>query len=194
MREVSGITMYHISRDSHWKQGDLICSGEKDNPFWTKCKDYSPKMSVNGRVMSLFEMFDEQINIDATKDNVDHLYNNLKTVSKECAFYIREQVFEDVRKTSYPQLPSRQTSLWVAEIDQIDYWKGIVTSGPRFLLCLELDGFLFCSDDYWLSADTFSSVEYEKRAKHYWAADMSENPRKEFLFSGKAVVTDVHPL
>ena len=194
MEKVSGRTMYHISRENHWKQGDIIFSGVSDNPFWSKCKDYSPKMSVNGQIMSLFEMFDTSINIDATKDNVDHLYNNLKTISKECAFYIREQVFEDVRKNSYTQLPSRQTSLWVTEKDQIDYWKTIITSGPRFLLRLELDGFLFCGDDYWLSADTFSSIEYTQRANHYWAAEMSDNPHKEFLFSGKALVVDVYPL
>lgn len=183
--------MYHISRDNHWKQGDVINSGERDNPFWAKCKDYSPLFPVNDQTMPLFKAFNTLVTIDATRKNVDNLYNNLKTISTECALYIREQVFEDIRKTAYPQLPSRHTCLWVAEYDQINYWKTIVTSAPRILLRLELDGFLFCGDDYWLSADTFSSIEYEQRAHHYWASEMSDTPRKEFLFSGKALVVDV---
>ena len=61
----------------------------------------------------------------------------------------------------------------------------------RSLLTLELNGELFCGDDHWLTADTFSSVVYSERAKHYWNGLMSPSPRKEFLFYGNAIVKEI---
>jgi hypothetical protein len=98
--------MLHISRDNKWKIGDTFTVGLQENPFWLICKNYSPKVKVNEQEMSLFKMLDQSPNFEVTPNNIDFLYNNLKEVSKEVALYIREQVFEEVRKEHFPQLPS----------------------------------------------------------------------------------------
>ena len=136
-------------------------------------------------------MYKRYKDIQPTEETVKFLYDSLKSISKECAFYIREQVFEDIRKSYYPDKPSRQTCLWVCEADHLFYWKTMAEGIERTLLTLDLDGLLFRGDDYWLKADTFSSVEYAKRAHHYWASDMTTNPREEYLFCGTAIVTNV---
>lgn len=184
--KVKGKTLYHISRANTWQIGDTITAGQQYNPFWKNCIDFSPYVSVNGHKMPIFEMFDSVSTFDVTQQNIDFLYQNLKTVSKETSFYIREQVFETVRINSFPNLPSRQKCLWVTDYDQISYWKTMSQNMQRYLLTLELDGELFCGDDRWLTADTFSSVEYADRAMHYWSGDMSLSPRKEYLFYGQA--------
>jgi hypothetical protein len=55
-------------------------------------------------------------------------------------------------------------------------------------LTLELSGDIFCGDACWLSVDTFSSIEYAKRAKCYWSGRQSSISPKEYLFNGEATV------
>ena len=186
--------MYHISRENSWNVGDVLVCGEKENEFWRICKNYSRTVSVDGKEMSVFQMFKQVSNFEVTQNNITFLYENLKSISKETAFYIREQVFEDIRQKNYPSLPSRQKCLWVSEYDQIPYWKTMKEDCQRSLLTLELSGELFCADEHWLTADTFSSVVYSERAKHYWTGEMSPAPRKEFLFYGKAIVKEITPI
>lgn len=194
MESEVNLIMYHISRSDHWKIGDVLICGEKENPFWRKCKDFSPEVRIDDQKMSLFEMFEKVKGFSAVQQNISFLLENLKLISKECAFYIREQAFEDVRQRRYPELPSRKTCLWVTAADGVEYWKTIVTTGQRFLLQLELKGKLFCGDDHWLEIDTLSSVKYAERAEHYWAGEMSSQPNKEYLFSGRAIVKNVSAL
>ena len=191
---VENQTMYHISRENSWNVGDVLVCGEKENEFWRICKNYSRTVSVDGTEMSVFQMFKQVSNFEVTQNNITFLYENLKSISKETAFYIREQVFEDIRQKYYPSLPSRQKCLWVSEYDQIPYWKTMKEDCRRSLLTLELSGELFCVDEHWLTADTFSSVVYSERAKRYWAGEMSPAPRKEFLFYGKAIVKEITPI
>lgn len=183
--------LYHISDLKDWKIGDIIESGAFENRFWKRCKTFDKQVSVNGNIMSVFDMIDRFSTFDVTEDNINFLYDNLKTISKETAFYIREQVFEDVREREYPNLPSRQKCLWVTGKEKIPYWKTIHSSGTQYLLTLELEGDLFCGDDYWLTANTFSSEVYEERAKHYWTGEKSSSPNEEYLFCGKATVVAI---
>lgn len=183
--------MYHISKEAKWKPGDKIISGKYENPFWVQCKNYLPHVIVDNQSMSLFRMFDTVTNFEVTQQNIDYLYINLKNVSIESALYIREQVFENIRQSLFPQLPSRQKCLWLTELDQIDYWKTKVIAENQFILSLEVDVDLFCGDDYWLTANTLSAIEYANRAVHYWSGEMSDVPIKEYLFNGTAIVKEV---
>lgn len=189
--KVENIKLYHISRENTWNIGDVLIAGKDENQFWRICKDYSKTVNVDGQTMSIFQMIDSVPNFEVTQNNITFLYQNLKEISKETAFYIREQVFEDVRQKFFPQLPSRQKCLWVCEENQLPYWKTMKENCQRSLLALELNGELFCGDDHWLTADTFSSIVYSERANHYWAGEMSSSPRKEFLFYGEAIVKDI---
>lgn len=188
---VQNRVMLHISRENKWKIGDTLTSGLKENPFWLFCKNYSPIVTVNQQMMPLFKMFDQFSTFDVTQGNIEFLYQNLKSISKEVAFYIREQVFEEVRKEHFPYLPSRQKCLWVTEEEQLPYWKTMADNEQRYLLTLELNGDLFCGDAYWLTADTFSSIEYEKRANHYWSGKLSTIELKEYLFNGDAIIKEI---
>jgi len=192
--KVIGKTLYHISRENSWNIGDVLIAGEQDNQFWCICKDYSKIVNVDGNPMSIFQMIDTVSNFELTQNNITFLYQNLKDISTETALYIREQVFEEVRQRCYPALPSRQKCLWVCEEDQLPYWKTMNINGQRSLLTLDLNGELFCGDDHWLTKDTFSSVIYAERAKHYWAGEMSSHPRKEFLFYGEAIIKEIAPI
>ena len=183
-------TMLHISRETNWKIGDKIIVGEDENPFWNVCRNFSPVVEVNGQKMPLFEMFTRCESFDVTENNINFLYSHLKGISTEVAFYIREQVFEDVRKEKFNSLPSRHKCIWLTDDENLAYWK-TMSEERRALLTLELNGDIFCGDDNWLTANTLSSVEYEQRALHYWNGEFSIAPRKEYLFYGQAIVKEI---
>lgn len=182
-------TMLHISKDTTWKIGDKIIAGKKENDFWKICKNFSPEVTVNDQSMSVFEMFVQYKDFDVTKDNIDFLYWHLKHISTETAFYIREQVFEEIRKNNFNFLPSRQRCIWLTNNENLDYWKTKIEG--KALLTLELNGDIFCGDGNWLNVDTFSSVEYAQRASHYWKGELSSNPQMEYLFYGQAIVKKI---
>ena len=156
-----------------------------------RSKNFSPSLLVNNEEIPLFQVFEKYNQFDLTQNNLDWLYTQLQTVSKETAFYIRERVFEDVRKELFPHLPSRQKCLWISEEKQLPYWRTISPELHKTILELELDGNIFCADDYWLQANTLSSIEYTERAKHYWAGEIVSEEHLEYLFSGTAIVKDI---
>ena len=188
--KIKNKTMLHISKATNWKVGDEIIAGENENQFWHKCKTFSPEVKVNEQTMALFEMFYQYKSFDVTEENINFLYYNLKWISKEAAFYMREQVFEDVRKDKFSSLPSRQKCLWLTDDENLDYWKTMSEERSN-ILTLELNGDIFCGDANWLTANTLSSVEYEQRALHYWNGEFSNTPRKEYLFCGQAIVKEI---
>ncbi len=183
--------MYHISKSTNWKVGDIITAGVKENPFWLTCADYNPQLTIQNQTMSYFELFTKCECPDYTEDNLKFVYQSLQSISKECSFYIREQVFEDVRKQFFSDKPSRKTCLWVSEKEHLPFWISAVTGNNRVLLTLELEGNVFVGDNYWLTANTFSSKEYSERAYRYWSQEFVANSPKECLFAGTAIVKNI---
>ena len=59
--------MYHISRENSWNVGDVLVCGEKENEFWRICKNYSRTVSVDGKEMSVFQMFKQVSNFEVTQ-------------------------------------------------------------------------------------------------------------------------------
>ena len=84
--------MYHISDRLDWRIGDTLICGEKYNRFWTVCATLDPVTTILGESMTYFELFDKCNALDPAQVDLADLYKNLKDISKECAFYIREQV------------------------------------------------------------------------------------------------------
>lgn len=191
MKIIESEGFFHISRENRWNIGDTITAGLNENPFWLLSKDFSPALLVNNEAIPLFEVFEKYEQFDLTQNNIDWLYTQLKTISKETAFYIRERVFEDVRKEFFPHLPSRQKCLWVSKGDQLPYWRSISPELQRTILKLDLNGDIFCADDYWLQANTLSSIEYTEKAKHYWSGEIVTEEHLEYLFSGTAVIKEI---
>lgn len=193
MSHIEKQIMYHISTDCSWNIGQVINAGESDNPFWNKCTDIALEVTVDGIPMPLHQMIDRFSSTDfgATQQNIDFLYSNLKFITEETSLFIREQVFEDIRKMHFPHRPSRQKCLFTTDTDNLDFWKTMSPNTQRCILTLELTGELFRADEYWVKANTFSSVTFQERAMRYWAGEVSPSPHFEYLFSGEAIIKDI---
>ena len=193
MSQVEKKIMYHISNNCSLSIGQIIKAGELDNPFWDKCTDITREVTVDGIPMPLHQMIDRFSGTDfgATQQNIDFLYSNLKFITEETTLYIREQVFEDVRKIHFPHRPSRQKCLFTTDVRDLAFWKTMAPNTKRSLLTRELTGELFQADEHWVKADTFSSVTFRERAIHYWNGEISSSPHFEYLFSGEAIIKDI---
>lgn len=196
MSQECGKLLFHISRKNDWEIGNEIVTGGDSNEFWRRCREYSPQIELNDGVVVSFwdimKMF-RTSRIEASQEVVDFLYEQLSKISTKYAFYVREQVFETVRKECFPLLPSRKKCLWLTDKENLGFWATIDDNTQRSLLELEVYGEVFCADEHWLAANTFSSHEYEDRAKHYWKGEMSEKPRLEYLLYGQAKIKKIIP-
>lgn len=107
-----------------------------------------------------------------------------------------EALLENVRRQSYPNLPSRQIALYVFNsIDDENTWMrriGVNNSG-YYLLKLSLTGDLF-----WLNSDLLHPNMSISEAETYWSSNFENISSNDFdflpegLFIGEAKVTDVY--
>ena len=187
MNNIENKKWLHISRETSWKIGNKIVAGEEFNEFWKGCKTFSP--TIEGiSCCDLINVPDEDWN-KLFKPTL--LAKGLKTVSKEFALYKREQVFEQVRKEQFNDLPSRQKCIWLTDEENLEYWKTMSTE-EKCLLTLELqEEKMICCDESWLYIDTFLDDEYERRARNYWTGSVSNAPHLEYLFYGTAIVKNI---
>ncbi|AND39635.1 DUF2441 domain-containing protein [Cytobacillus oceanisediminis] len=108
---------------------------------------------------------------------------------------LREYVFEDIRSKLFPELPSRQTCLWVVPMkkaEDIIYWKTQLDVDRQFIL-LELTGKVFSTDESHLHIrpENFRNIkELEGKAKDYWGAEPGDSV-EENLFEGKFKVLEI---
>ena len=87
--KVENVIMYHISPKLHWNVGDVIVAGEVNNPFWEICKNYSLMVRVDGQEMSIIDITKNAPNFSVSQQNIDFLYSNLKTITKEFSFFCK---------------------------------------------------------------------------------------------------------
>lgn len=110
-----------------------------------------------------------------------------------------EEIFEDIRITDYPDLPSRKNALFVFPLEKKHEQEWLNIFYPKLnveyiLLTLVLDG-----DLYWFDADSYNGCYYadENSIKHnalnYWRVidDYSQLPLIEGLFIGDAIVENI---
>ena len=189
--------LYHISKEKLWAVGTQVSIGKTYNPFWQYYVDFSPEFMLNENKYLLCEILNTRYPSPKPpigEETIEVIYNRLLDISKDFSLYIREQTFESVRMRYYSELPSRQKCLWLTDENNTDYWKGQVLTGEGYLYTLKVSGNLFCGDNIWLHADTFSASIYEDRAKKYWSGETEQNPNLEYIFCGEATVLDLQSI
>jgi hypothetical protein len=123
-------------------------------------------------------------------------YLNLGGLLRNYLLLIREDVFEEVRASLYPDQPSRKKCLWVIANnenlnDAIEFWWEELNRKGQ-LLKLELTGDVFHANEQYLQLSLKPLVFLKEEARNYWkgkTGDYSKND--EYLFVGKAKVIDI---
>jgi len=111
--------------------------------------------------------------------------------------WIREELFERVRLSDFPQLPSRKNSIWVTNKELVPNWnqqilRGQLTEETRiFEVSLDQDSNIHNADQYYVEIEAFSIEDIEERAQDYWKGNLSKNPMIEVIVEGKLTVNNI---
>lgn len=121
---------------------------------------------------------------------MSELEHTIKEFSKFQNFLTREQIFEDVRKQSHPEKPSRMKCIYAAQsVEEALLWLPTVNADnlPYQLLELELGSganfFLTNEEPLWHCQDV-PKQDIFKQAERYWSGSKG-NKNYEVLFEGQ---------
>ena len=105
---------------------------------------------------------------------------------KHQSMFIREQIFEEVRASYFPHLPSRKTCIWVCKKEALSFWWKTFNNTPKKkIFKLRLIGSIHTADQRHLLADTFSHNDLRSKAFEYWTgSDGVYLQDQEILFEG----------
>ena len=136
----------------------------------------------------------DQINDD---DNYETENNNWKDIFKSVtrnSYFLNaryyEIFFEKIRKNEYPSLPSRQSCIYMCDVNNLEFWysKFLKETGKESLLIysFEADGIMHYADPEWLELGVKPNAHYEEIAKKYWKGEIhpDQTGQKEILFNG----------
>jgi len=202
-----------ITNTSHFVHFDrlnsisAITGIEFDNTF-LKIKDYS--FSSFDRIIKQSKSPHKSnwINEFVHNENViiefgDKIFISNLNLLKDCFDKIDEKkilkeiIFENVRRIYYQNKPSRLNSLFLADVNQAEYWMHKLTksfNGQCNILTLELTQIvhLLEVDSSFLLVKSEVISYIEDAAHSYWRGEKNSliPDRPEYLFVGKATVID----
>ena len=140
---------YHVHRQqnnphsSRWNVGSTISFGDEENLFNTLFNS----LFAEPRIISI---------VDAFSFRVQDCLEQAKNVVQEYALYVREEIFEEVRKNKFPNRPSRKTGIWVCEENQVNGWLHAIgnefQNNDRVFKVL-LSGEIHKADEKWVRMD-----------------------------------------
>lgn len=198
MEEFFHIHRREADQPTFFEQGMKSRTCESGNRFWnliaTEYRYFCPNGKVQyGPVKYSRKMAEKQtFQMDELKFLADSL--------NESGMFLREMVFEEIRREKYPEKPSRRNSMWLTEEDAIGIWslflKGRVELGAtKFeldLVKLRCSGIFHKGNQHFLNNEIDSYNNFASAADRYWRGDFVEDGNdNEILFSGEFEVLKV---
>jgi len=171
-----------------WKVDNIINFSNKTlNYFNYHYEKYSPKIIVDNieylPLEALTVILNNNLHIQ-DKNYTDYVFKNIYAIVGELGLFIREEIFEEIRKNYFPELPSRKTCIWVFEKNAAKYW-GEILSRDYELYKLELTGIMHKADQKHLKNEIYSHEELKREAFNYWTGSDNKNQvEEELLFEG----------
>ncbi len=109
-------------------------------------------------------------------------------------------IFEDVRKETFPNNPSRRTCIYLLHEDHVAYPENnpfrLISNNliDRYLVKVEAVSCykeVFTGDATFLNCNTDSLAVFWENAAKYWKSEHTDTPMKEVLFEGKLRVSEI---
>lgn len=175
MLGMTSMRLFHIhTRAAHsmgwvpFQEGASVMVGENHNPYYAA------------------------IRISATRPGPGI---SAADIARSFRVMLREVVFEQVRRISFPDTPSRTTCLWACRtLDEARYWQQrIPHTGEKRIYELELiQGSIHEGSEGHLTEDSENISELEERAARYWNGAKVSEGQREILCAGKLNVVERH--
>jgi hypothetical protein len=191
-------TYFHIHKqvkgtDPEYKKGETYIVFEDCNRFWDFYRTYSPNIMMgDGHICgpSRFAYYCYESN------SIDR--NGLFIISnifKETGMLIRELIFEEIRKSEFPDLPSRQKCIWLTKKDKVKFWYDWLNDKQSEYSIFELgcDGIYHIGNQSFLNSDIDGFNNYQVNARKYWSGELvNSHDNNEVIFSGKIKVENIY--
>ena len=195
---------YHIHKikegKSEWVPGDeYFINPNESNNFQKNLISGLGNIRMNtfnepiGLIKHVSELLKGNVNNDKLNCACDDLTRSFKQYIK----WIQEEIFEKVRLSNYPNLPSRKSCLWICTYDHLIIWMDIIVNNlPRFyrpnvkILSLFVEGKCHEADGLFIDADTYKIKDFESAAHNYWCGKHKAGNEIEVLFQGKVTVLE----
>ena len=188
---VKDLILYQVATDKNYKVGDKLSFGKEKNGQYHKCESLS--FNQNGKPLHELGFKHYKKGILKNKD----LILNMSRALSDYDFILREFALEEVRKESFPTLPSRFTCLYLSENETTclnNFTERTITS-PNLhhqAIKVKVSGEAHFVRDFGISRLGLSYSEYKKLANQYWSQNQeSTTEAKEILFIGDVEVLEI---
>ncbi len=192
---------YFINRNVHWSPytqmtgGHEFDIGGKSNPFfrfyesenitYPVAQNDGTEIAVGGVRFSDAVAKDEVRSPAAARIAHD--------VAKHLVNYIRELVWEDIRKKEFPHLPSRQRCIWlIPTLEGVKYWINRMGISDEYqVLRANVQGRIHKASESFLLTEVEPLEEVILKARQYWLGIVEDPATEEILFEGRVKVVEV---
>ncbi|MFG0772892.1 DUF2441 domain-containing protein [Vibrio plantisponsor] len=193
---------FHINRTvpwyemNKWNIGDVIETSDNHNPFFRFFKTHSKTYALTTPDNTVVQIPGKQFLVDVRdgKINCPNVAQVAVDLTAHFVNYVRELIWEDIRKNEFPHLPSRQRCLWLINDKQgVKYWLdrfGLDINDFQ-ITKVKVDGKLHISSDEHLLIDSEPMDTTILKARAYWNGQISNPTSVEVLFEGKLQVIEI---
>lgn len=191
---------FHINRAAPWspfemwREGQEIDIGGESNPYFKFFETQRKEYSVNTESGSIMVPAAKFVGSVARGEiNSPHVADIASEVIRHFVAYVRELIWEDIRKQEFPHLPSRQRCIWlIPEREGVRFWlERLGLEGQSFQIArIRLQGRLHTGSDEHLLGDSEPMEMTLKRARQYWLGIHNDSATQEILFEGRLRVME----
>ena len=194
--------MYHYHKigiyDDIWQEGNEIIVDNNFNSYYGRIiSNFNTAINLlpENKQISLDKIIEAYLE-NKNYNNLDALKNLLqfsKNIIHNANIYNRELMLEKYREDNNPKLPSRLHSIWLADKDSLNFWKGQLEGRSKLKLYrVSVTGNLFKSSDSFIPDDELTTKEMYEASSIYWNPVFRKDAleKAEYLFQGKVKVLD----
>lgn len=190
LEKVNKKIYYHINTGTKLNVGNVLNIGDRYNNFYYEIYDSEYLLEEKDANEILIN---KRKNKDYTISDIEEFKLVYETINNS-AMITRELIFEEVRKETDSNLPSRLKCLYVCNsLEEIEEWLNIFkrTNKKDYqILELELTGKVFTGDASYILRQNISLNKKREQAREYWNGNKINN-HNESLFEGEATVKKI---
>ncbi|TAJ08484.1 MAG: DUF2441 domain-containing protein [Nitrospirae bacterium] len=195
------VDYYHINRRAAWapyqflQAGSILDVGGTTNPYFAFFENHKKTYPVTQRDGSTINVSGVRFLGAVANDEVNStaLPGIAHDLAKHLVAFLRELIWEDVRRKEFPHLPSRQRCIWlIPSLAGVRYWlKRMEVAADFQVLRLHVQGRIHTASETHLLGDSESLNTAIQMARQYWLGIVESIETQETIFEGRVHVLEV---
>lgn len=201
MQADESVDYYHVNRRVSWSPFELLSPGAvldvggASNPYFRFFEDHKityPVTQSDGVVLQVPGVRFLGA-VAAGQVDTSNLAGTAHKLARHLVTYLRELIWEDVRRREFPHLPSRQRCIrLVPTLSGIGFWlKRMSVEGDYQVLRLRVQGRIHKASESHLLGDAEPLTKAIEMVRQYWLGIIEDTSTQEVIFEGRIRVVDV---